>query len=380
MHSPLPAASPNSPVILVVAISGRSLATAARNAGYRVLVADLFNDTDTCRLAERVAILPGSLQDGIDETEIVPNLRELVGRDRPDALVYGSGFERRPELIDLLASAFPVAGNSAETVRRVKDPSSLASLCAGIGIPHPQIRYDVPEDRRGWLSKVPGGAGGSHVRPATSSGRSPPGSYFQRQVPGNGLSALFLADRGRACIVGYSRQWPSPSAASPFRYGGAVRLLRFSREKGREIGRWLDDLVARTGLVGLCSADFIDGPEGTFLLEINPRPGATLDIFDNDDKPLLTQHLRSVRGESIEVPVFRGAVASAIAYASRPIRRFPELQWPPLTADHQRPGSELDAGDPVCTVLAQARSAAAAERAVKARISELTPHWEEYAG
>lgn len=367
-------------MILVVAISGRSLATAARRAGYRALVADLFNDTDTCRLAERATILPGSLNDGIDGREILPSLRKLVGQDRPEALVYGSGFERRPEIIDMLAESFPVAGNSADAIRRVKDPLSLASLCAEIGIPHPEIRFEPPKDRRGWLTKVPGGAGGSHVRPATSFGLSPSGSYFQRHVPGVGLSALFLAERGRARLVGYSRQWPSPSAASPFRYGGAVRLPRFPREKGEKISRWLNDLVARTGLVGLCSADFIDGPEGTFLLEINPRPGATLDIFDNDDKPLLTQHLRSVRGEGIEVPVLRGSVASAIAYASRPIPRFPELQWPPLTADHQRPGSELDAGDPVCTVLAQARSAAAAERAVKARISELSPHWEEYAG
>ncbi len=367
-------------MILVVAISGRSLATAARRAGYRVLVADLFNDTDTCRLAERTTILPGSLHDGIDGSEIVPSLRRLVGEDRPEALVYGSGFERHPELVDLLARTFPVAGNSADAIRRVKAPLSLASLCAEIGIPHPEVRFDTPEDRRGWLTKIPGGAGGSHVRPATSFGSSPPGSYFQRHVPGVGLSALFLAGRGRARVVGYSRQWPSPTATSPFRYGGAVRLPRLPREKAEKISQWLSDLVARTGLVGLCSADFIDGPEGTFLLEINPRPGATLDIFDGEDMPLLTQHLRAVRGENTDIPRYRGVMASAIAYATRPIPRFPELEWPPLTADHQRPGSELDAGDPVCTVHAQARSAAAAERAVKARISELTPHWEENAG
>ncbi|HLP69755.1 MAG TPA: ATP-grasp domain-containing protein [Rhizobium sp.] len=376
----MPAASPNSSTILVVAISGRSLATAARRAGYRVLVADLFNDIDTCRLAERATILPGSLHNGIDGREIVPSLRKLVGEDWPEALVYGSGFERRPEIVDMLAEAFPVAGNSADAIRRVKDPLSLASLCGEIGIPHPEIRFDAPKDRRDWLTKVPGGAGGSHVRPATSVSPSPSGSYFQRHIPGGGLSALFLAERGRARVVGYSRQWSSPTATSPFRYGGAVRLPRLPREKGREISGWLNGLVARTGLVGLCSADFIDGPEGTFLLEINPRPGATLDIFDGEDTPLLTQHLRAVRGKSTDIPRYRGVMASAIAYAARPIPRFPDLDWPPLTADHQRPGSELDAGDPVCTVLAQARSAAAAERAVKARISELTPHWEENAG
>jgi uncharacterized protein len=38
---------PNNPAILIAAITGRSLAAAARRAGFRPLVADLFNDADT---------------------------------------------------------------------------------------------------------------------------------------------------------------------------------------------------------------------------------------------------------------------------------------------------------------------------------------------
>jgi predicted ATP-grasp superfamily ATP-dependent carboligase len=48
-----------------------------------------------------------------------------------------------------------------------------------------------------------------------------------------------------------------------------------------------------------------------------------------------------------------------------------------MTADHQTPGSSLDADDPVCTVLARARSAATAERAVKRRVTEMAEHWKE---
>ena len=38
---------------MIAAISGRALASAARRAGYRPLVADFFCDTDTIALAER---------------------------------------------------------------------------------------------------------------------------------------------------------------------------------------------------------------------------------------------------------------------------------------------------------------------------------------
>lgn len=375
MPSPLPAASKNDPAILIAAISGRSLAAAARRAGYRPLVADLFGDSDTVALAERTARLPGSIRDGIDGDEILNTLTALAGDEEPVALVYGSGFERRPDIIATLAQTFRIAGNSAATVRAVKDPVGLSRLCWDLGIRHPAIRFSAP-GQDNWLIKLCGGAGGSHVRPAGATTLEN-GYYYQKFVTGSSISALFLAQGGSARIVGFSRQWSAPSQSSPFRYGGAVRLVRFAREKKAEIACWLDNLTKHTDLVGLCSADFIDGPEGLHLIEINPRPGATLDIFDSEETPLLTAHLNAVRGDNIAMPRYRGATASAIAYAPYAISRFPQIEWPNMTADHQNPGSALCADDPVCTVLAQARSAAAAERAVKRRVNEMAEHWKE---
>ncbi|WP_246753020.1 ATP-grasp domain-containing protein [Sinorhizobium sp. BG8] len=276
--------------------------------------------------------------------------------------------------MEVLEKAFPLAGNSAATLRFVKDPQSLSELCAEIGIQHPEIRFSAPESMDGWLNKLGGGAGGSHVRHAGQH-QLAQGQYLQRFVAGQSVSALFVADGRRAKIVGFSRQWTSPSSTSPFRYGGAVRLARFPKGKRTRIAAWLDKLTRRTGLLGLCSADFIDAEDGLHLIEINPRPGATIDIFDTDEAPLLTQHLRAVRGQSVPQPTYRGAVASAIAYAAHPIDRFPEIDWPEMTADHQSPGTTLQLDDPICTVLARARSAAGAERAVKHRIKDLAKHW-----
>ncbi|MEZ2126864.1 MULTISPECIES: ATP-grasp domain-containing protein [unclassified Sinorhizobium] len=371
----MPAASKNSPAILIAAISGRSLAAAARRAGCRPLVADLFGDSDTVALADRTARLPGSIRDGIDGEKIVDILAHLARDEKPIALVYGSGFERRPDIIDMVAKNFRIAGNNAGTIRAVKDPAGLSELCRDLDIRHPAIRFSAPREE-GWLMKLGGGAGGSHVRPA---GATPleNGHYYQKFVVGRSISALFLAQAGSARIVGFSRQWSSPSQTSPFRYGGAVRLVRFDRGKKALVSCWLDKLTKRTGLAGLCSADFIDGPDGLHLIEINPRPGATLDIFDSEDAPLITAHLSAVRGEDITVPTYRGTKASAIAYAPYAISRFPHVDWPSMTADHQNAGSALNADDPVCTVLAQARSATAAERVVRRRVNEIAEHWKE---
>ena len=288
------------------------------------------------------------------------------------ALVLGSGFERLPRLVDELARHFPLAGNNGETIRRVKDPERLAADCAEIGIPHPDIMRQRPADPANWIAKLAGGAGGTHIAPAGAAADES-GRYFQRLVRGRSLSALFVADRDRAHIVGFSRQWTSPTPGSPYRYGGAVRLRRYG---GATIAAWLTALTRRTGLVGLCSADFIETGNGpVILIEINPRPGATLDIFDCAETPLLEAHIRACRGQAFELPRYAGAMASQIAYAGRQIARFPAIDWPRWTADHQSAGSRIEVGEPICTVFGRGESAAAARRAVRSNLRHLERHW-----
>ncbi|WP_287097995.1 ATP-grasp domain-containing protein [Mesorhizobium sp.] len=365
----------NAGSLLIAAISGRALAAAARRAGYRPLVADFFCDTDTVALAERATMLPGDLQGGIDGERIIETLRQLSGDDQPVAIVLGSGFERMTETVDEVARQFPLAGNSGAAIRRIKDPQLLAADCAELGIPHPEFRWDRPADPENWVVKTAGGAGGVHIRRAA--GETPAtGRYFQRFVPGRSISALFVGDGQTADIVGFSQQWASPAPSAPYRYGGAVRLRRFDRRQAAMIRRWLSALARRAGLVGLCSADLIRGPDGYKLIEINPRPGATLDIFDDADAPLIEAHLRAATGRAYRLPRFIDSMASMVTYAATPIARFPSVAWPEWTADHQSPGTGLIAGDPVCTIFARGPSADLTRRLIKEQASRLQHQWE----
>ena len=369
------ARSPSSRPLLIAAISGRALAAAARCAGYRPFVADLFCDSDTVALSERAVRIPGSLQAGIDGRHLVATLTEMAGGEEPEALVYGSGFESRPELLDELARHFPLAGSPAGTVRRVKDPEILAADCTALGIPHPPFRWDAPPDPENWMIKKVGGAGGSHVRRARDAAATP-GSYFQRFIRGRSISALFIGDGRSARIVGFSRQWASPIPAAPYRYGGAVRLKRFDTRQAETIGGWLSGLAARTGLIGLCSADFIRAGDGFHLVEVNPRPGATLDLFDSEQAPLLKAHLNAGKGETAPLPRFADSMASMIVYARRATEQFPAIAWPDWASDRQMPGTRLLSGDPVCTAFARGPNAAAARRAVVELARQLQDNWE----
>lgn len=373
MHSPLPAKSPNK-TVLIAAVSARALAQAARRAGYRVLAADFFEDLDSKASCARTAALPGGLHRGVDADAVPDALRKLAGGDAIAHLVLGSGFERLPDLVDRLAGQFALAGSSGDTIRRVKQPEALAADCAALGIPHPALSRDPPSDPENWVAKVAGAAGGNHVQNAEA-GAPTEGGYFQQRLNGTPVSALFVGNGRRAHIVGFSRQWQSPAPGVPYRYGGAVRLARLPRRDADRIAGWLDGLTARAGLVGLGSADFMRTSAGYHLLEINPRPGATLDIFDDPAAPLFEAHLSACRGDAFALPRPAGSAASMIAYARNHLPSLPPFDWPDWTADHQHPGSRLAPGDPICSIFAIGKNAAEACRTLNRNARMLECNW-----
>lgn len=355
------------PSILIAAASGRALAAAASRAGFRPLVADFFDDLDTRALAE-TNVVAGDMERGFEVQTLLEALHGLAARENPIGVVCGSGFEDRPEILDAIARHFPLYGNSAEAVARAKNPRLIAHLCRALAVPHPEIRFDPPTRPAGWLIKRQGGGGGLHV--TSASRRRGPFEYYQRRVPGQPVSVLLLGDGHRAQVLATSAQWATASGNMPFRFGGAVQPAEIDAALTREICAAASKLVAALALLGLNSVDFLATADRFHLLEINPRPGATLDIFAHPR--LFAAHLDSCRGllpsESL---VFTTSRATAIAYAPCDLAFMPELDWPAWCMDRQKPGTRLRKGDPVCTVLAEAAQPAMARALVGERLAAL---------
>src|SRR5262245_47661774 len=352
--------------VLIVAPSGRALATSARRGGFVPLIADFFGDQDTLAQAHAHRRLPSGPSIGMQVDEVVEALEGLsLGRE-PVGVVCGSGFEDRPSLLAEIARRWRLIGNAADVVARVKDPIMLAELCRDCGIPHPSISLARPADANGWLMKRHGGAGGQHVKTEFGD-HSIEKHYVQRRVPGTPVGALILANRLHARVLGFSAQWPSPAADQPFRYGGAVTPAPIARSTADALAQAVQRLIALVPLVGLNSVDFlVDGNE-FWLLEINPRPGATLDIFEPEDGSLFARHVDACRGLLEARPAARnGARAGAIVYAEQDIV-VPALEWPGWVADRSHAGTFICAGDPLCTVRAAAATADEARRLVARR-------------
>jgi predicted ATP-grasp superfamily ATP-dependent carboligase len=365
MPSRLPETSADKGHVLIAAFSGRALAEAARAAGYVALVADLFGDLDTRAMAEAVEVVDGDFASGFKPAALLDALARLSLGRQPIGLVYGGGFESNPDLLDAIAARWTLLGNPAATVARLKDPMEFASLCARFDIPHPETATMISSDPALWLSKQRGGSGGGHIQPASS--RHGDDRYFQRRVDGVPASALFAADGRRMRVIGWSRQWTSPSPDEPYRYGGAARPCGLPDAALKQCEFEIAALTAAFKLQGLNAADYIFAGERHWLLEINPRPGAALDVFQG--LGVFDAHVAACRGELPELGAAKsGAAATAIVYANSTVANVPAIEWPDWAKDRQRAGTRVGAGEPLCTVTAEAGEVMDAIAMAQARI------------
>ena len=289
-----------SETVLIAAFSGRALAQSARRAGYVPLVVDAFGDADTRAAAGDYVHMPDAIRFGFRGKPLATALARLAksAPSKPIGLVLGSGFEDRPKLIANLDDTFRILGTKAATVAEVKDPRTFFPLLKQLGIAHPETSLAPPDDPAGWLVKRRGAAGGAHIR-AVRSGRSyGPAHYFQRQISGTPMSVLAVTSSGGMAME-LSRQWVASSARRPFRYGGAA-IIDYAETPAQDaMIRAAALLIELLDPHGLVSFDFMVEGDDAYLLEVNPRPGATLDVFDDARGNLFRAHVEAGLGNPL---------------------------------------------------------------------------------
>lgn len=378
-------------MLAVAAISARTMAEAAVRDGYTVTALDLFGDTDTRAASVQWWPLgePGSLR--MDASRLQSALVELARGGEVLGWVPGAGFEGRPDLLEQGAAVLPLIGNYAAVVHRVRDPQTFFGALDRFGVPYPEVRVRPPEasDEGGawpWLVKDARGTGGWHIRRWTAAlvpKPSPPASslYFQREARGVPMSATFIANGADACVLGFNELTTRRFGAKPWVFCGVVGPVTMPAAAARQIQRALRDLVAEFDLRGLGSLDFLLDGESVSVLEINPRPPASMALYEatrfcGASAPathgLMEAHLRAcLHGE---LPVLGGEATEfavrgiEIVYARRPTRVTLAMadglsQWP---GAHDLPavGTPCTPGDPLCCVSA----ADATIEAVKGRL------------
>ncbi|WP_170164870.1 ATP-grasp domain-containing protein [Thiocapsa rosea] len=350
----------------MIANSARALAESAVRGGYGVRVLDAFCDEDTRALAPCIRI--GMLGQGLDPEHLTAEIARLPLLDQGAGIVFGAGLEASPSVLSGLTGTLRLFGNDPEVLALVGTPKAFFALLDDLEVDYPESRWDPPDadDPMPWLIKMPGGCGGLGVRPWRVGDR-PPGDphYFQRFLAGRLMSLLFIADGEILAVIGYNRLLVESSDPDlPFLYGGAITQTAPDEAARSSIERAAATLVGALGLRGVNNLDFILHDGRPFLLELNPRPSATLALYEGScEGGWIGHHIRACLGTLPDVAPGSGIDVSGqqVIYAPHDLRIPSGLCWPDWCRDRPVAGSQVDRGAPLCTVMASGPSDAEVE-------------------
>ena len=368
--------TPNRKTLVIAAIASRPYVQAAVNAGFDVISIDGFTDEDTKHLAKTTHQVPiTKMQLNADE------VLAIVSTITPNTVAgfcYGAGFEMQPVLLDNINQHIKVLGNSAKVVMQSKNPRWFFKCCDDVGVPYPKVMLAPPKTIDGWLQKTIGGSGGEHVKILSATQAEVPGNvYFQKHQEGRLISCLFLVDQSGVHIIGFNEQWSESSALAPFRYGGAVSHAELSQVATLRFTAYINQLVSAMHLVGLNSCDAICDGHDVYVLEVNPRLSATIDLYSPNYRGLMAMHV-AANCSKLVASAFeqnnqcKASIAHQVIYANCDVTIEHHMDWPDWVRDVPQADNRFKIGMPLCTVMAKAETARLAKSLVHDRAVELS--------
>ncbi len=376
--------------ILIAGLSTRAIAESAVRGGHRVVTLDSFGDRDQRALVENYALqrdfaLPstGSGQAPFSAEALLQASRYLDF----EAVVYISNLENHPEVVEELARGRVLLGNAPPVLRRVRDWRTLRTFCHEEGISCPTTLLPGEEKEADptvrWLRKPVRSGGGRGIRPWAGESLAKT-HLLQACVEGWPASAAFVADGQRSVVIGLTEQLVGREelGARGFTWCGNILPLGLAvtdpplrgglaslqpAEKITILGaveRMAARLTRRFGLRGVNGIDLVvaDGPDGRprpFLVEVNPRYTASMELVEwAYGLNVFSLHLEAMAGrlpdfslaEHLHGPHF----GKGIVYARQTVTMPETAGWTEQgRRDIPFPGERIKAGRPVCTVLAE---------------------------
>lgn len=340
--------------VLVVALSARMIAELAVADGYEVTALDRFGDVDLRAIARCATAR--------DNDALVAR---AAGVDA-DAVVYGGGLENRPDLVAKLSARRELLGTPPELLDAVRDPWAVGAAARAAGAHAPETR-SVDEladtvsrsDPDAWLRKPRRGGGGRGVR-RWMGGRLRATEILQRHVHGLSCSAVAVADGRRATVLGITEQL---HRAPGFHWTGNLTPPRLPKGERVELDGRLRavcaEVAARFGVRGAFGVDAVWDGRRAWVLEVNPRPPAALELFGPGS---FESHVRAARGLGLPAagtpPTTRCAKVKLVLFADRDLCAPDPRWWPArLVRDIPHAGETINRGGPVCTLISATESA-----------------------
>lgn len=337
------------PLILIAAQSGRFLAQIASRAGYPVRVADQFADTDTLAVAEKHLLLPDFSQ--LSQRQFLKIIIELADH-QPANLIIGTGLEQFSDCLSELPPNISAANNSPQTLNLCLSPQHWFKLLSSLDINYPDSQFSAPGDIEHYLQKRARHWGGGHIQPAAQPTLTND-VYYQRKIEGRSASVTFIADGRQAWLISLNQQFCRAVAQADYRLLAVTNALTLHKTQQQKLSDICQKISKNLALRGFQSLDFIvDDTDKIWILELNPRPSASLQCLP-DDWPLLDWHLQACQGKLPAIENFPVAAARLwyCCYAEAALTIPAQFNWPDYAADLPADGTLIDKNQVICSLL-----------------------------
>lgn len=372
--------------LLIVGVSTRALAESASRAGYACVSVDAFGDLDQKSRVQNVGF-SRDLGRPYSAAAAV-----AIGRRLPAAsAAYVGNLENHPSAVRRLALGRRLLGNTPATLVRARDPVAVADVVQRAGGQVPltllpgQTRQASAEMR--WLRKPRRGGGGSGVKEWKRGAPLGPNELVQERIEGVLASVALVANGQRAVLLGISRGLAGDPAFGAWghRYCGSVYPLSADRALIDRMSAIAGAVTEAFGLVGLNGIDFVLRDGEPYVLEINPRYSASMELIERSGRlSVFEAHVAACGGAlpSAGADPIPEVLGKAILYARRDVIVGDSGRW--LLRDDVRdvpfPGERIRRGHPVCTVFARGADSVTCYDRLVAAASALEQELEEEAG
>jgi len=352
--------------LLILGASARAAAFSAKRSGCQPSTIDLFADVDLCELgqARRVANYPNGLVD--------------AARTSPaSAWIYTGALENNADLVDRIAAERKLLGNAGDSLRRVRTPALVAEALQEDGLIYPRNSSSMPQysKEKNWLRKPLRSAAGARIEFANSDHlpdqQSSSKWYYQEYVEGTSCSAVYVAARGAATMLGVTRQLIGTRwlGAVGFRYAGSIGPLQIDDAQQDAYSRIGNCIAKRFDLAGLFGVDVICNRAGIWPVEVNPRYTASIEVLERAASlNAIEAHVKACELGELPCGLTRNSniCGKGIVYATLDTNvpdHFPEFtmranertEWPRI-ADIPHANSHIKLGQPIATIFAEGES------------------------
>jgi predicted ATP-grasp superfamily ATP-dependent carboligase len=346
--------------ILIIGINIRHIVRSASLAGHEAIAVDCYGDRDLARYAKETDRMP---REGA-----IDYLPFYMDKFRPDAVVMGPGLEEAS-----VRNAI-VLNNPPEKTALVSDKLWLAGWLEEKGFPFikTQPLDSLNDPQYPFLVKPRKGAGGVGCRIVESASQlqimpdperrlvsekgmqSGPEEDLiaQELISGLPASVSVIGNGSEARAISVNEQligvpW---AGAKGFRYSGNITPLEAPHCGMEEMA---EEIITALGLVGSNGVDFLLTEKGPVVVEVNSRFQGSLDTVElSGGENVFEAHLQSFSGKLPQKPApARCCAGRIILYAPCDLMVEADLErdW---TADVPAKGSQINADDPILSILA----------------------------